>query len=296
MLKNKDQYKKAKFSLVATPIGNMEDITLRALKVLKNSDYIVCEDTRTTYNLLNYHNIKNNTDNDNFEDDEAVKMLDGIGEDVEEINIIKTNKKLLTFHANSSEKEINKILDLLKSGNNISYVSDAGTPTISDPGVLLVNKIREYNNTCNNIDNEISIESIPGPSAVTLAYSLSGAIGNSFVFYGFMPHKKGRESLIKEIIESEYTSIVYESVHRIQKLLEQFKSGEEKFLLENGVKVFDDNKKYTEDYKNLKREYVICRELTKLYEEVIIGDIDYCIDYFNNNQDKIRGEFVVVVK
>lgn len=229
-----------KLTLVATPIGNMEDITYRAVRVLSECDYIVCEDTRTTGNLLNQYNIKNS---------------DG------------SNKSLLTFHANSSEKEIIKVLNLLEEGRHLCYVSDAGTPTISDPGVLIVNKAREMG---------ITVESIPGVSAVTLAYSLSGAVGNSFTFYGFMPHKKGRETMIKNILESETTSIVYESVHRIEKMLEQFETQEEKL--------------------NIKKEYVVCRELTKIYEEVVIGDIKYCIEYFKNNPDKLRGEFVVVVK
>lgn len=278
-----------KLSLIATPIGNLEDITFRAVRVLKESDYIVCEDTRTTNNLLKYHNIK-----DSFSfDSDNLYINDSLSSDSDKSY---SNKKLLTFHANSSDKEISKILSLLKQGYNLSYVSDAGTPTISDPGVLLVNKIRDYNLNCEFEKDKVVLESIPGACAVTLAYSLSGAVGNSFVFYGFVPHKKGRETLVKEILNNKYTGIVYESVHRIEKLLLQFKLCEDDLLIENNSDISDRNVEYTKSYKNIKREYVICRELTKIYEEVVIGNIDYCIEYFKNNRDKIRGEFVVIIK
>lgn len=246
-----DYNNQGKLSLVATPIGNMEDITIRAVKALSICDYIVCEDTRHTNALLQYHNIK---------------------------NIDNSNKKLLTFHANSNDREIGKIIQYLSEGKHLCYVSDAGTPTISDPGVLLIQQIHliNKNNNISGLDNNIIIESLPGASALITAYSLAGAVGNSFVFYGFLPHKKGRETIIKTMLQSDKTGIIYESVHRINKLLEQF------------VKF--------ENEMNIKKEYVICRELTKLYEETIIGDIQYCSDYFKNNIDKVRGEFVVIVK
>ncbi|MDQ5957460.1 MAG: rRNA (cytidine1402-2-O)-methyltransferase [Patescibacteria group bacterium] len=239
---------KGKLILVSTPIGNLEDITYRAIRVLKEADYIVCEDTRTTNNLLKHYNITNS---------------DG------------SNKSLLIFHANSSPKEISRIISFLEEGKTLAYVSDAGTPTISDPGVLLVNKIREINSALEH-GEQIIIDIAPGVSAAVSAYSLSGASGNSFVFKGFMPHKKGRETMIKDILESEITSIVYESVHRIEKMLSQFVALEKEL--------------------NIKKEYVICRELTKIYQEVITGSSEYCLDYFSKNQDKIRGEFVVVIK
>lgn len=252
-----------KLTLVATPIGNLEDITYRAVRVLSECDYIICEDTRTTSRLLEHYNIKDQDPNKGVDD-------------------VQKNKTLLTFHANSTNREINKIIDLLKEGKHLCYVSDAGTPTISDPGVLLVNKIREI-----NLENslEIIIESLPGACAVTTAYSLSGAVGNNFTFYGFMPHKKGRETMTKDIIESDMTSIVYESVHRVEKLLESFRDLEIKVAEENNLELSE-----------IKREYVVCRELTKMYEEVVIGDIDHIINYFVNNQDKVRGEFVIVIK
>jgi 16S rRNA (cytidine1402-2'-O)-methyltransferase len=237
-----------KLTLVATPIGNMGDITYRAVQTLSLSDFIVCEDTRTTNNLLKFYNIVNK---------------DG------------SNKSLLTFHANSSEREIEKIIKLLKEGNQIAYVSDAGTPTISDPGVLLVQKILEINESASNNEEHVLIESLPGPSAITLAYSLSGLSGNSFVFYGFMPHKKGRETFVKEVLNNEMTCIFYESVHRIEKMLEQFQASQNEL--------------------NIQKQYIICRELTKIYQEVIRGDLDYVIKYFKDNPDKIRGEFVVIV-
>ena len=269
-----DENKVGKLSLVATPIGNMEDMTYRAVRVLSECDYIVCEDTRTTGNLLNFYNIK---------DIDPSKSKDDV----------QKNKTLLTFHANSTDREINKIIDLLKCGKHLCYVSDAGTPTISDPGVLIVNKVREINSDIRETQSgnilEIIIESLPGASAVTTAYSLSGAVGNNFTFYGFMPHKKGRETMTKDIIESDMTSIVYESVHRVEKLLESFRELEIKIAEENNL-----------DLSEIKREYVVCRELTKMFEEVVIGDIDHVIDYFKQSkidgQNKVRGEFVIVIK
>jgi 16S rRNA (cytidine1402-2'-O)-methyltransferase len=237
----------ARFILVATPIGNLSDITYRAVETLKECDVIVCEDTLTTKKLIYFYSIKNK---------------DG------------SNKTLVTFHANSNEREINRILELLEEDKIVAYVSDAGTPTISDPGVLLVNLIREKL-------PHVSIETAPGVSAVVMAYSLSGAVGNEFTFYGFIPHKKGRETMIREMLQSPRTGIVYESVHRIINFLEKAKAIEER-LLEEG------------QYKN--RELVICRELTKIYEEAVVGNVEYCLKYFEENPEKVRGEFVIVVK
>ena len=281
------QEKIGKLSLVATPIGNLEDITYRAVRVLSECDYIVCEDTRTTQRLLERYNIKDQDENKSKDD-------------------VQKNKTLLTFHANSTDREINKIINLLQEGKHLCYVSDAGTPTISDPGVLLVNKIREINNK-NTWDGSIplsygeglgerlSIESIPGPSAVTTAYSLSGAVGNNFIFWGFMPHKKGRETMIKSILENSMTSIVYESVHRVEKLLESFNKFENQMSEDSSVNSPSLIKRGLGGVF-VPREYVVCRELTKIYEEVAMGEIQKVINYFKNNPDKVRGEFVIVIK
>ncbi len=219
--------------VVATPIGNLADITLRAVRVLKESDYIICEDTRVTKKLLSHLQIE---------------------------------KKTISFHAQSSNFKLQSILDLLKKGQNIALVTDAGTPTISDPGMLLVKQARQL------LGEEISIVPIPGASALTAALSVSGLPSSSFLFLGFLPHKKGRESLLKEVLESRRTTVLYESPHRILKTLEALK-----------------------DLLGKERRVVVCRELTKIFEEVIGGTPGETFSYFQKHAGKIKGEFVVVV-
>jgi 16S rRNA (cytidine1402-2'-O)-methyltransferase len=228
--------------VVATPIGNLEDITLRALRVLNSVDLILCEDTRTTKILLNKHSI---------------------------------TTKTLSYHVHSKISRTEEIISLLKSGKNIALVSDAGTPGISDPGTILVTQIRQE--CFKQIENgEIKIESVPGPSAVIAALSIAGVPCADFTFLGFLPHKKGRETLFKEISTAERTIVFYESPHRILKTLASLAL-------------------YAEKTVNIHKTVTVCRELTKIFEEVVAGTPDYVKTFFDNNQEKVRGEFVVIV-
>lgn len=217
--------------VIATPIGNLEDITLRALRVLKEVDVIVCEDTRVTRRLLERYEIK--------------------------------NKQLTTYNEQRSGATTEKIIGILNEGKNIALVSDAGTPAISDPGALLVNSVRQAG---------LDIVSVPGANAAISALSISGLSASEFLFLGFLPHKKGRETIFKEIAVSKRTVVFYESPHRIMKALASLK----KFL-------------------SPERKIFIARELTKIYEEGISSTADELIAYFEKNKEKIRGEFVIVV-
>ncbi len=234
----------SKFYVVATPIGNMGDITLRAIETLKNVDLILCEDTRQTKKLLEKYNI---------------------------------NKPTMSYHAQSKLAKTDKIFSLLKEGKDLALVSDAGTPGISDPGSLLVSQIKEFNKgrTLSEFPQgptlEIEVIPIPGVSAVITALSASGLPTHEFTFLGFLPHKKGRETLFKEISSSERTVVFYESPHRILKTLESL----EKFC---------PNKKVC-----------VARELTKIYEEFKNGSPAEVLEYFVKNKEKQRGEFTVIV-
>ena len=218
--------------IIATPIGNLEDITLRALRILKEVDLILCEDTRMTKRLLDRYQI--------------------------------TDKKLITYNEKRSGVSIEKIIRLLESGKNIALVSDAGTPTISDPGARLIQEARSAG---------IHIVTIPGANAAMAALSISGLKASEFLFLGFLPHKKGRNKLFKEIAQSKRTVVFYESPHRILKTL--------KSLNENLTTY---------------RKISIARELTKIYEEVVFGTTKEVFEYFEKNPEKVKGEFVVVVE
>ena len=161
----------------------MEDITFRALRILGEVDIVLAEDTRTTGRLLAHHGVK--------------------------------AKKLASYNAHSTEGKSNFILDALKDGKNVALVSDAGTPGISDPGTLLVAQVRAAL-------PEVVIAAVPGASALISALSISGVSASPFVFHGFIPHKKGRETLFKEIAADPRTHVAYESSHRILKTLESF--------------------------------------------------------------------------
>ncbi len=240
--------------IVGTPIGNLEDITLRALKVLGSVDVILCEDTRMTKRLIARHFCHT-----------AVEHL----------------PRLLSYHAHSKLSRVDEIVRLLKgngsagnsnSGQNIALVSDAGTPGISDPGAELVSQVRKE--LADEIKSgTVKIESIPGPSALTAALSIAGVPCADFVFLGFLPHKKGRETLFKEMAGSERTCIFYESPHRIVKTLESLVTHTEATL----------------------KKVTVCRELTKIFEEVVQGTPQEVLAYFNTHNDKVRGEFVVIV-
>lgn len=221
----------SKLYIVGTPIGNLEDITLRAVRTLKEVDVILCEDTRVTGKLLARYEI--------------------------------TTKKM-SYHARSGDMKIENILELLRDGKDLALVSDAGMPTISDPGAPLVSKIKEE-----LPDTEIL--SIPGASAVTAALSIAGVPASEFLFLGFLPHKKGRETLFKEIAESKRVVVLYESPHRIMKTLHK--------LLDIGCPVV-----------------VVARELTKIHEQVVSGTPAELIQYFEKHPSKVRGEFVVIIE
>lgn len=225
------------FSVVATPIGNLQDITLRALEVLKNSDLILCEDTRVTKRLLDHHSI---------------------------------NIPTKSYHTHSKLDRKEEIVEMLRSGKHLALVSDAGTPGISDPGIELIKYLREEM-AIELSEGNLKIESIPGPSALVASIAIAGVPCADFVFLGFLPHKKGRETLFKEISQSERTMIFYESPHRIIKTLDSLVQ------------------------RCPTKKVVICRELTKIFEEVVSGSAQEVKNYFEKNSEKIKGEFVVLV-
>lgn len=219
--------------IVATPIGNLEDITLRALRILKEVDFILCEDTRTTGKLLSKYEIKNKT---------------------------------MSYHAHSTKNKENHIIELLKEGKNLALVSDAGTPCISDPGVMLVNNVYE------EFKDKARIVPIPGASALISAISACGISTANFTFLGFLPHKKGRETIFAKISESEYASVFYESTHRLLKTLSSLE------------KILDED-----------RTVVVAREITKKFEEIKRGSISNLLNFFTDNTQKQKGEFVIIV-
>lgn len=220
-------------SIVATPIGNLEDITLRALRVLKEADYVLCEDTRVTGKLLSHYDIK---------------------------------ATLRRYDAHASDGVHESILADLEAGKRIALVSDAGTPGISDPGVFLVARVRERL-------PEVTIEAIPGASALTAALSIAGIAGNEFAFLGFVPQKKGRETFFRELDDYDMPVVFYESVHRVIKTLESLTSTDS--LADKTV--------------------TVARELTKLHEEIVHGTPAEVFAYFTDHPDRVRGEFVVIV-
>ncbi|HAS80592.1 MAG: Ribosomal RNA small subunit methyltransferase I [Candidatus Nomurabacteria bacterium GW2011_GWE1_32_28] len=233
----------SKFYVVATPIGNMGDITFRAIETLKEVDLILCEDTRQTKKILQKYNI---------------------------------NTPTMSYHTQSKLAKTDKIFELLKDGKNLALVSDAGTPTISDPGAMLISQIKDkFNLSTNpaiaeNVD-EVQVIPIPGPSAVITALSASGLPTHEFTFLGFLPHKKGRETLFKEIAVAERTMVFYESPHRILKTLESL------------IK-FCPNKKVC-----------IAREITKIYEEFKTGSAEELLEYITKNPIHQKGEFTLLV-
>lgn len=215
--------------IVATPIGNLEDITLRALRVLREADLILCEDTRQTKKLLFRYEIK---------------------------------KPMMSYHHHSKLNKINKIVELLREGKNLALVSDAGTPGISDPG----NKLIRY-----LIDNNVNVKiiPIPGPSAVISALSVSGFPTDNFIFLGFVPHKKGRQTFFENLAEEKRTAVFFESCHRIMKTLDSL------------IKYLP------------KKEIIICRELTKIYETIYRGKADEIVKKIT--PDQVKGEFVIIL-
>ncbi len=220
-------------SIVATPIGNLGDITLRALDTLKRADVIACEDTRVTAKLLQRYDIQ---------------------------------KPLVIYHARSGRLNTTRVLSMLGEGKHVALVTDAGTPGISDPGAELVAEVRA------RLGDDVRIETIPGAAAVTAALSIAGVPCADFTFLGFLPHKKGRETLFKEIAEGKRTYVFYESPHRATKALDSL------------AKILPE-----------KRMVAVCRELTKIHESVVRGSAKEVVAYFAKNKDQVRGEFVIIV-
>lgn len=216
--------------ITATPIGNLEDITLRALRVLKEVSVVFCEDTRTSKVLFTKYDIHTPTE---------------------------------SFHAQSPLSKIDRIVELLETGNDVALITDAGTPGISDPGMVLVSEVRVR-------APHISVIAIPGPSALTAAISVAGRPLHEFVFLGFLPHKKGRQTLFSEMKTGERPYIFYESPHRIEKTLES--------LIAVGKRV------------------TILRELTKVHESYVSGTPEEVLASFKNNPETVRGEFVCIVE
>ncbi|WP_304157635.1 16S rRNA (cytidine(1402)-2'-O)-methyltransferase [Fusobacterium ulcerans] len=214
--------------IVATPIGNLEDMTFRAIRTLKEVNYIFAEDTRVTRKLLNHYEIENTV----YRYDEHTKM-----------------------------HQIANIINLLKEGKQIALVTDAGTPCISDPGYELVDAVH---------NEGIRVVPIPGASALTAAASVAGITMRRFCFEGFLPKKKGRQTLLKALAEEERTIMIYESPFRIEKTLRDI----EQFM---GVK-----------------EVVIIREITKIYEEILRGTTTELIERLAKNP--IKGEIVLLIK
>lgn len=221
--------------IVATPIGNLEDITLRAIRVLKEVDCIFCEDTRYTRKLLSYYHISNRTE---------------------------------SYHARSGLGRIDHIIELLDSGKSLAYVTDSGTPGVSDPSSLLVAEVRARL-------PEVKIAAI-GRACSTATVSIAGLPIHEFIFVGFLPHKKGRETLIKEIAGSERAFIFYESTHRIDKAL--------KALAEHMIEI-----------AGAERQILIARELTKTFEEAILLTPSEHLARVKKDTHKSKGEFVLIV-
>jgi len=213
--------------IVSTPIGNLKDITLRAIEILNGVNFIACEDTRVTAFLLNNYEIKS---------------------------------ELISLNAANENKKIDSVINRIRNGESCALVSDAGTPGISDPGTRLISAA---------IRGEITVVPVPGVSAAITALTLSGLPTNSFVYEGFIPQKKGRQKLLKQLAEEERTIILYESTYRIEKLLNE---------LNNYMP---------------QRTLVVCRELTKKFEETWRGTASEILSDFS---DKItKGEFTVVI-
>lgn len=215
--------------LVATPIGNLEDITLRALRVLKEVDFVLAEDTRKTGILFKRYQIKN---------------------------------RLISFYEHNEDKKIPKAIEELKGGKNAALVSSAGTPAVSDPGFKLIKKCRE---------EKIEVVSIPGPSSIITAFTLSSIDSEKFIFLGYVPRKKGkRDKLFSQLATFPSACIFFESPYRILKVLEELKQA-----LGN-------------------RKITICREMTKKFEETFEGSLGEAINYFSKKEPK--GEFTFVLE
>ena len=218
----------SKLFIVPTPIGNLQDITFRAVEVLKTVDFILAEDTRTTGFLLKHYGIE---------------------------------KKMVSYHMHNEHKTVEEIVQRIKRGEFAALVSDAGTPSISDPGFLLVREC---------LRQEVEVECLPGATAFVPALVNSGLPSERFCFEGFLPHKKGRQTRLSELKEEERTMIFYESPFRLVKTLEQF------------VEIFGAD-----------RMASVSRELTKMFEENKRGTLQELADYFKTKT--VKGEIVIII-
>jgi len=215
--------------IVATPIGNLGDMTLRALETLKSVDAILCEDTRVTSRLLAHYEIK---------------------------------RPLVSCHEHTDDSRLKQLIERLEQGESLAFVSDAGTPGLSDPGNKLVSLA---------LESDIAVVPIPGVSALATLVSVAGIDMREFMFLGFPPHKKGRETFFRKVAAAEMPVMYYESPHRVLKnleLLASFASG---------------------------KRVIIGRELTKLFEEIVRGTLEETLAYFGEHPEKVKGEFVVIV-
>ncbi len=220
-----------KLYIVATPIGNKDDITIRAISTLKEVDVIAAEDTRVIGKLLSLLSIP--------------------------------KKHIVSINEFATEENLAYIYSFLTEGKNVAYVSDAGTPGISDPGAVLVSYCRQ---------KDIEIVPIPGASAISTAMSVSGIRETPFLFYGFLPHKNGRKKILTELFALNKNIILYESVHRFTKLLDD---------------ILNTNKD---------QEIFVARELTKMYEDIKFDTVENIKKYYEENKTKLKGEFVVIIK
>ena len=219
----------SKLYIIPTPIGNLEDITLRAMRLLKEVDLVLAEDTRTSRKLFSHYEIETS---------------------------------LVSFHMHNEHQVLLKYIDRLKSGETFALISDAGTPAISDPGFLLVREC---------LKEGIEVDCLPGATAFVPALVNSGLPNEKFVFEGFLPVKKGRQTRLKLLAEEERTMVFYESPHRIIKTINQF------------VEYFGEDRKAS-----------VSREISKMFEETIRGSTSEILRHFEEKQPK--GEFVIVVE
>ena len=223
------QQRKASLYIVPTPIGNLSDITLRALDVLKSADLILAEDTRTSGSLLKHYQI---------------------------------SKPMQSFHNFNEHKILDSLIKRMAQGEVMALVSDAGTPGISDPGFLIARACMRAG---------LLMECLPGPTAFVPALIKSGLAADRFAFEGFLPLKKGRQTMLKKLADEERTMIFYESPHRLLKTLQQFS-----------------------EYFGSERRISVSRELTKMFEETVNGSIDEVVRHFSEKE--VKGEIVVVVE
>ena len=219
----------SKLYIIPTPIGNLKDITIRAIEVLKEVDLILAEDTRKSIKLLNHFDI---------------------------------TTPMSSYHQHNEHKKLDSIIEKLNSGKILALVSDAGTPSISDPGFLLVREC---------VKNKIDFETLPGPTALIPSLINSSFSSERFIFEGFLPVKKGRTKRLNALKDETRTIILYESPHKFIKTIND--------LIDN---------------MGSKRRISVSRELTKIYEETIRGDLSYIFTYFKNK--KLKGEFVIVIE